>query len=76
MIEARRLVVRCMAQRGGVLEICLLDDDDPVGAACALIVCLDMASDGLCTHEKLSDQTGRFTLLPAGWTLLGTMGNA
>lgn len=76
MVEARRQAVRWMAQRGGVIEVCLLDDDDPLGAACALHLCLGMAADGLCAHEQLSDATGRFTLLPAGWSLLGVMGNA
>jgi hypothetical protein len=70
LLDAERIALEALAS--APVEI----DMDSIEAACAAIVCVNLAKRGFCQHTRLSETLARFTITDAGRQYLDTTGSA
>lgn len=63
-VAAREEAMALMRESEGSIVIDLAHESDGLGAMCGLIVLLEMAKDGICSHERISSHAARFALIP------------
>lgn len=65
--DARTAALQFMEKNGGSVSI---DITDGIEAVCALLLCIGLAKEGLCTHTRLTEHIGLFALTDNGYAAL------